>query len=155
MEFDAIDLQKQSDELDASWVTSENCEWGSVVSFSSPVLFNLLLCSQGFRGEDGGGSLQRRRGEHHTGRAGGAALHLHLCGCSQAQRAEQENHVHPCHTAGQPNVHLAGSARARTYAHTVMHDAIMASCITVCALLDPHPRPKPNFDLKLNPHLVL
>lgn len=69
----------------------------------------LSVISQGVRGEDGGGSLQGRRGEHHPGRAGGPPLHLHLRGRRQAQGAEQENHLHPCHATVQPNVHLVGS----------------------------------------------
>ncbi|CAF93370.1 unnamed protein product [Tetraodon nigroviridis] len=73
---------------------------------------------QGVRGEDGGGSLQRRRGGHPSGRPRGAALHLHLRGCSQAQRAQQENHFHPRHTTSQPNVHLAGNTHTHTHTCT-------------------------------------
>ena len=69
------------------------------------------LCSQGVRGSNSGGPLQGGCGEHHPRRPGRPPLHLHLRGRRQAQGAEQENHLHPRHTAVQPHVHLAGGAR--------------------------------------------
>lgn len=70
--------------------------------------FLFLHPPQGLGGPHRGGSLPGGRGKHHPGRAGGAALHLHLRGRSQAEGAKQENHLHPGHAAVQPDVHLAG-----------------------------------------------
>lgn len=89
--------------LDMKVIPKSSAWTRKYLTLSSP------LCSQGVWGEDSGSSLQRRCGEHHPGCAGGAPLHLHLRGRRQAERAEQENHLHPGHTTVQPNVHLAGS----------------------------------------------
>lgn len=98
------------------------------MSLLLPIPLSCLVCSQGVWGEDSGGSLQRRRGEHRSWCAGRPALHLHLRGRRQAQRAEQEDHLHPCHTAVQPNVHLAVG---RTHVHTPtrrLHDIVHVLC---------------------------
>lgn len=62
---------------------------------------------QGFRGQNCGGTVQRRCGTHHPGHPWRAALHLHLRGSCQTQGTEQENNVHPGHPAAQPGLLIA------------------------------------------------
>lgn len=62
---------------------------------------------QGFRGQNCGGTVQRRCGTHHPGHPWRAALHLHLRGSCQTQGTEQENNIHPGHPAAQPGLLIA------------------------------------------------
>lgn len=94
-----------------------NCSMQSIKLHIAPV--NTLLCFasghkcsnqsllQGFRGQNCGGTIQRRCGTHHPGHPRGAALHLHLRGSCQTQGTEQENNVYQGHPAAQPGLLLA------------------------------------------------
>lgn len=93
------------------------CSMQSLKLHIAPV--NTLLCFasghrcsnqslfQGFRGQNCGGTVQRRCGSHHPGHPRGAALHLHLRGSCQTQGIEQENNVYQGHPAAQPGLLLA------------------------------------------------
>ncbi|XP_036205195.1 GMP reductase 1 isoform X2 [Myotis myotis] len=57
-------------------------------------------------GQDRGSALQRRRRKHDPGYSGRTEVYLHLRGGRQAQRAQQEDDVHPSDPAAQHGVRL-------------------------------------------------
>lgn len=71
------------------------------------------LFFQSLGGQDCGSALQRGCAEHDSGYSRGTAVHLHLRGGRQAQRAQQADHVHPGDPAAQHGVQPALRVRCR------------------------------------------